>query len=520
MTHKRQLEMQLGHMCNNRCVFCVSGQMTQLGRARPLEAAPLLAELERAHAAGYRTITLLGGEPTLQPAFMDLVRRAVALGFDEIVIFTNGAKTARAEFIDAVRATGGRFSWRLSIQGGTKEAHEATTKKPGSFDRLVRTMDALRARGETITVNLCVVQSNMHSVDAFPELLVPRGVSQLHLDMMRPLDAGERTEEELRAAMPRYSDLVPAFTRMVHGFPDGFDVNIGNLPYCVAPELSPWIHHDGEPTATIAVDREHDLSEPWDKYEVKRRDKEKPVSCRACVMDARCSGVFATYRAFYGTGELTPVTPERLRAADPRGRLLAIHLGARLAPHAPLDASLAVEAASDAELTMRSRDGADALVLSLRASGSGEGIAAYDGVTVHLARAPRDRRAGARALAEAHAWITRAGLCAVHPIGADALGLSSRALAASLMRLRRGAPFSPLHWTALDVQPDGLGVEARFEGPSGERATLWLRDERGRTVGGYRVEGAATDPVVQGLGAALAVLRGRGATGAPAAPPR
>ena len=83
--------------------------------------------------------------------------------------------------------------------------------------------------------------------------------------MIRPLDAGARSEEALRAMIPRYTDMVPALEAMIDGFPDDFDVNIGNLPYCIAPRLARWIHHDGERTLTIAVDNETTFSKPWDK---------------------------------------------------------------------------------------------------------------------------------------------------------------------------------------------------------------------------------------------------------------
>src|SRR5262249_42155807 len=140
MEPKTQVEIQLGHMCNNRCVFCVSGQETGFGRALPLATAPILERITEAFAAGHRKLTLLGGEPTLQPGFLDVVRHAVGLGFEEIVVFTNGVKTAREGFIEEVLATGGNFTWRISIQGATKESHERTTRRPGSFDRIVRSM--------------------------------------------------------------------------------------------------------------------------------------------------------------------------------------------------------------------------------------------------------------------------------------------------------------------------------------------------------------------------------------------
>ena len=64
-------------MCNNRCVFCVSGQRTAMGEAGPMPVEPLLERIREARARGHRKITLLGGEPTLQPGFMDVVRECV-----------------------------------------------------------------------------------------------------------------------------------------------------------------------------------------------------------------------------------------------------------------------------------------------------------------------------------------------------------------------------------------------------------------------------------------------------------
>ncbi len=523
MEPEKQVEIQLGHMCNNRCVFCVSGQETGLGRARPLEVAPIVAEIEKAYAAGHRKITLLGGEPTLQPGFLDVVRRAVALGFEEIVIFTNGVKTARAAFIDEILATGGRFTWRISIQGATRESHERTTLKDGSFDRILRTMETLRAKGERITVNMCVVQSNYASVAEFPALLLPFGVTQLHLDMVRPLDAGARTEEELRAMIPRYSDMVPALRSMVGGFPEGFDVNVGNVPYCIAPDLAPWIHHDGQRTYTIAVDGGSTLSKPWDKYLVKRRDKSKPDTCSACVFEGRCSGVFDAYRQFHGTEELVPVTPARLAEVDPKRRFLALHLRAllvevaRWTPPAPF-ARVTVTETGDAEATValtgeRPSDGLR-LAVALRPRPAG-GVGAFERFSVHVIDAPADRAAALAGLRALREVLAAGGDRIVHPIGDDAIGGVSRSVGARLARLRDRAPFGALAWRDVVVSEGGRRAEASFEGPAGERATVWLAEKDNKSIGGYRVDaagegaqGAPTPALVEGLRAILDALKG------------
>ncbi|MDC3960212.1 radical SAM protein [Polyangium jinanense] len=517
------IEIQLGHMCNNRCVFCVSGQETALGRARPLPLAPILEQIRAARAAGHRKITLLGGEPTLQPAFLDVVRESVALGFEEIVIFTNGVKTARAAFVDEILATGGNFTFRFSIQGATEEAHERTTRKDGSFARIVQSMHHVRARGQRLTVNMCVVQSNHESVDAFPDLLLPLGVSQLHLDMVRPLDAGVRTEAEFAAMIPRYRSLVGPLERMVSGFPEGFDVNIGNLPYCVAPHLAPFIHHDGEKTMTIAVDGEKTLSKPWDKYLVKRRDKSKPAGCATCVFDARCNGVFETYREMYGDEEFVPVTPERLVEADPSRKLFSVHARALVAqafagfvPPNPFSRVTLTELGERAvEVRL---EGEESLVVTLRPRSEGEGIAATDWFSVGIVAAPADRaasRAGILAIGER----LSGHVTFVHPIGEDAALPLVRSVAARTQLLRRRAPFGALAWKDVRVLSEGRRAELGFEAPSGERAWVWLGETNGKPVGGYRVgEGQPSAEVIEGLRAVLGALS-PGGSGPRAAPP-
>ena len=305
-----QLEIQLGHLCNNRCVFCVSGQLTSRGEAPFLRLEDLRHALDRGWAAGHRRVTLLGGEPTIQPYFMDVVRHAVALGF-RIVIFSNGSKPGRTDLVDEVAKTGADVEWRFSFQGATREAHERTTRRKGSFAQLLRSVDRARAHGHRVTVNMCVVTQNFESVDRFPELLGPRGVAQLHLDMVNPYDTGTATPAEITAMMPRYSDLAAPLARLIAAAPPGLDVNIGNLPHCVAPALAPFVHHGGERTWTITAN-DHgaaELGAGRRKYVLKQAFKTKPDSCRRCVYSDRCTGVFDAYAERFGTEELTPILP-------------------------------------------------------------------------------------------------------------------------------------------------------------------------------------------------------------------
>ena len=522
MIGQDRFEIQLGHACNNRCVFCVSGELTSLGKA-PLLAEDMLAgRITDAYAAGHRRITLLGGEPTLHPSFLQLVRRCVSLGYEEITIFSNGTRLARKELVEEIIATGGRFEWRFSFQGATREAHERTTRREGSWDQLVASVEQVQAHGQRITINMCVVQTNYESVDQFAALLLPHGVSQLHVDMLNPYDTGVMSDEDLFRIMPRYSDLVPPLERMVRSFPEGFDVNVGNLPYCLAPSIAPFIHHGGHPTWTVTADDlgTKKLQGERVKYQVKETGKKKPDRCRRCVFDDRCSGVFEVYAERYGLDELQPVTTEMLVQLDPRRTLVALHARALLraaltnGPPAPfVRTTVAEPALRESTLLLESGDGGR-LLLSFGPPTRPSRVAACDLFSVQIVECTVDPVIGTRALVALWNALELAGAHTIHPPGDDAFLDLPPSIASRLARVRAHAPFGALRFRSVAVTAEGKRAELLFEVPdaSGERVVVWLAEDAGRATGGYRLahahaaEGAPSEALVRGIGEIMAAL--------------
>lgn len=326
-------EIQLGHLCNNRCVFCSSGQLTAMKIARPVPLEPIVEALEQARAAGARHLTFLGGEPTIHKRFLDALTKAVELGFEHIVIFTNGVMFPHPGFIDSVVALG-RFEWRISIQGATEEAHVATTERPQSFQRIVHGLEELQRRGQLITANMCVNERSYRSLPHYPEFLRRHGVRQLHVDIVRPESTGERNENYLREIMPRYSDMAPYYDEMLAGFdawdPD-FDVNVGNLPYCILPRWGSRVHHGGEQTVTKSSDSDG-LEDEVNKYEWQASLRTHLPTCDTCVFRSRCTGIFRVYLEIHGGDEFVPLTREQLLDIDPERRNFVLLAQPLLAP--------------------------------------------------------------------------------------------------------------------------------------------------------------------------------------------
>lgn len=328
-----RFEIQLGHLCNNRCVFCSSGQMTAMKIARPVPLEPIVEALEQARAAGATHLTFLGGEPTIHKRFLDALKKAVELGFEHIVIFTNGVMFPHPGFIDSVVALG-KFEWRISIQGATDEAHVAVTGRAESFQRIVHGLGELQRRGQLVTTNMCVNERSYRSLPHYPELLKRYGVRQLHVDIVRPESTGERDESYLRDIMPRYSDMAPYYADMLDGFerwnPD-FDINVGNLPYCVIPEWASRVHHGGQQTVTKSSDSDG-LEDAMNKYEWQASLRTHLPGCAACVFRSRCTGIFRGYLALHGPDEFRPISRDELLARDPERRNFVLLVEPLLAP--------------------------------------------------------------------------------------------------------------------------------------------------------------------------------------------
>lgn len=348
------VEIQLGHLCNNRCVFCSSGQATALGQARPIDEAPVRAALDQAKQRRARKVTFLGGEPTLQRAFLPALRYATSLGFEEIEIFTNGVKAARKSFVDEVAAIG-RFSWRFSIQGGNEEAHDLAVAKAGAFARICRAMKHVGSHGHRITANACINEHSYRSLPDYVELVRRYEIMQLHVDVVRPSSAGTRSDAYLEEIMPMHTAMAPYFEEMLRRFEawdPSFDVNVGNVPFCVLPSWAHRVHHGGQETLTVASDPSNGLSAK-DKYAVQHADKVRGSGCEQCLFTEACSGVFDAYARIHGLDELRPVDAQDLQEQDPNGRAWAWHVadwvraleteGGRVVVHDPIGRIIRVD---------------------------------------------------------------------------------------------------------------------------------------------------------------------------------
>lgn len=312
------LELQLGHKCSNRCVFCQSAHRIQNGEAGLVPKDRVFWALAEGAAQGTTRVVLLGGEPTIHPAFFEILAEAKRLDFEEIVIFTNGVMLAHPGFLTHVLELG-EFSWRVSIQGDRAEIHDAVTHQKGAFERLTKGLDLLVSNGQIITANTCVTQINVDALKGFPAIAKRYGISGWHIDPIRPEDVGDSTPARLRELLVAYTTLAAEARKILQAFltevPD-VECTVGNLPYCLLPEWGHRVHHGGEQTIVYGTIRSKELGQPRDKYSRHFSARQKTQKCEGCVFDQRCSGIPSHYFDLYGDGELAALSLQDVAAQD------------------------------------------------------------------------------------------------------------------------------------------------------------------------------------------------------------
>jgi MoaA/NifB/PqqE/SkfB family radical SAM enzyme len=319
----RNLELNLGKACNNRCIFCLDGNARpEARRWVPVDRAR--GELERARAQGARSVGLLGGEPTAHPSVLEIVAMAREMGFERIALATNALKLRDAELCRAlVEAGATRFS--LSIHAHRAADEDYLTGREGNFARklaAVRNLVSLRDAGaipHNVSVN-AVLTRRIHA--SLPELLAffrREGIRDVRFNMIRT-DACPELGEELT---PRLSELTPAILRAVAVARTrlGTQVSFGDLPLCAYPwevlrnpglasrvvgesrDLDTWVAVFHAPRDT-AVDAHRFKWSEKKRHALKLQPEEPCARCRAVT---RCEGLWRSYHLLYGAAELSPL---------------------------------------------------------------------------------------------------------------------------------------------------------------------------------------------------------------------
>jgi len=187
--------VRLTGRCNSRCLFCPRPPACA-GGLDDEDPARVLRRLHELREGGARRVVLTGGEPTVTVVLSLAVAEAHTLGFEEIIVRTNGRRLADGAYTRRL-VRGGLTHAVVSLHGYRPEVHDAITRTPGSFAEATDGVVALRRHGVDVTCALVLARPNLGELRAYVDLVKALGAGAVTLRTLRAWPAGAAHDASL-----------------------------------------------------------------------------------------------------------------------------------------------------------------------------------------------------------------------------------------------------------------------------------------------------------------------------------
>lgn len=188
------VHLQVADRCNHACLHCYQVQ----GRKGEMSLEEVKSVLDDLAASGVMLLNVSGGEATLRPDLLDILRHARARGF-ALRLFTNGYSMT-PELARELRQIG-LLGVDVSIYSDDPAQHDEVTQVPGSHARTLAGIRAMLAEGLRVHLK---VPTTRASLDAGPRLKrlaaeLGQGVSVVTTFDITPMETGDLASRDMLA---------------------------------------------------------------------------------------------------------------------------------------------------------------------------------------------------------------------------------------------------------------------------------------------------------------------------------
>lgn len=199
--------VRLTYFCNNNCLFCLDKQ-NQSGTFIPLKEVK--TELEKGRKSKIDKLILSGGEPTLHPDYLEILKFAKKIGYKEIQTITNGRLFAYKDFLKRAVANG-LTETTFSIHGHTKKLYEKQSGIKNSFEQaLAGLTNVLRNKNLIVNVDIVINKTNYKYLDKIIRFFINLGVKEFDLLQIIPFGAAWENKDKVFYNLEK---AVPYFKR-------------------------------------------------------------------------------------------------------------------------------------------------------------------------------------------------------------------------------------------------------------------------------------------------------------------
>lgn len=151
--------LEFTYRCNLNCIHCYCKGSED--KKRELTTKDWKKIIDEIHKEGCLCLCFTGGDPLIRGDFLDIYSYAKTKGFI-ITIFSNG-QAFTGEIIDYL-VKSPPFSIEITLNGITKDTYESVTQIPGSFLKVMETINILKERKLPLIFKTNCLKQNKYEI--------------------------------------------------------------------------------------------------------------------------------------------------------------------------------------------------------------------------------------------------------------------------------------------------------------------------------------------------------------------
>jgi len=313
-----------GYQCNINCRFCFYKDIPHVDIKDKV-----YQQLEWGQEYGIKDWDISGGEPSLIPYWLDMLKDMKDMGFRNIACITNGYRFAQLKFMKrSLKA--GLNEILFSLHGKDSEIHDRMTGVSGSFKKINCAISNAINMGVKRRINVVVAKDNYKNLPYIAEMA----------NMIKPVAFNflpfrlENTAPKENAL--KYKDAMPYIKQAIDILDKDIKISVRYVPFCVMKGYEQYV--------SMYLQRMFDEYE-WSEYTIRkfenaRYNRDIPTldcatdkwqleidaihksikhvanhatSCLSCKYLHVCEGIWYSYAKVWGVEEFKPIKGEKTK---------------------------------------------------------------------------------------------------------------------------------------------------------------------------------------------------------------
>ncbi|MFH1510420.1 MAG: radical SAM protein [Candidatus Woesearchaeota archaeon] len=306
MKRDRRLELLVGYTCNNNCMFCYVAAERE--KFKDKTTSELKKDMLAARKRGTTELAFLGGEPTIRPDLLELVRFAVDNGFEHIKVTTNGRMMSYPAFVDSI-VLAGITKVLFSFHSSKGEIHDKLTRVEGSFRQLMQAVSNVKRHPQVaIETNSTITKHNHTGLPDMARLFISLGMLSSEFIFVFPFGN----------SLKNFHDIVPSYKESARFMVEALEIGATSktkvlmryVPFCILPNHIGYIAELYDPPEREQVGPGF---ETLDVIKMRKTvDRAQLDKCNACKFTLVCEGPWKIYPRFMGSDEFNPIDGQKV----------------------------------------------------------------------------------------------------------------------------------------------------------------------------------------------------------------